>query len=167
MFSRFSHTTVAAGHRRDSRQLLPADVVRGHGGPRVRGHVEPLVLAAHRPLLLALGGDRPPRKASQATLFHLLLFRNGKFYIWISRSPHLFFSSILGGILLVGGLYCVLWGKTKEEETRVAMASGYLEQGREQGDADGASCTSTPVILKNLDEDKEAGGRKHKNDQQV
>lgn len=24
--------------------------------------------------------------------------------------------SILGGILLVGGLYCVLWGKSKEQE---------------------------------------------------
>ncbi|KAG2615851.1 WAT1-related protein At5g64700-like [Panicum virgatum] len=83
----------------------------------------------------------------------------------LGETVHL--GSILGGILLVGGLYCVLWGKTKEEETRVAMASGHLEQGREQGDADGASCTSTPVILKNLDEDKEAGGRKHKNDQQV
>jgi len=83
MFSRFSHTTVAAGHRRDSRQLLPADVVRGHGGPRVRGHVEPLEPAAHRPLLLALGGDRLPRKARQAMLFH----SSASFSI--SRSSHM------------------------------------------------------------------------------
>jgi hypothetical protein len=56
------------------------------------------------------------------------------------------------------GLYCVLWSKNKEE-TLAAMASGHLEQSREQGDADAASCTSTSVIFKNQDEDKEAGGR--------
>ena len=114
-------TTAAAGHRRDGRPLLPADVVRGHGGPRVRGHVEPLVLAAHRPLLLALGGDRPPRKASQATLS----FISASFLISrLSRLPVqiIFFSSssIWSGILLVGGLYRVLLGKNKEE-TRAVM----------------------------------------------
>ncbi|XP_025807796.1 WAT1-related protein At5g64700-like [Panicum hallii] len=74
----------------------------------------------------------------------------------LGETVHL--GSILGGILLVGGLYCVLWGKNKEE-TLAAMASGHLEQSREQGDADAASCTSTSVIFKNQDEDKEAGGR--------
>jgi hypothetical protein len=54
--------------------------------------------------------------------------------------------SILGGILLVGGLYCVLWGKNKEETHTTTMPSDdHQEQGsREQGDADAAiSCTST------------------------
>jgi len=134
-------TTAAAGHRRDGRPLLPADVVRGHGGPRVRGHVELLEPAAHRPLLLALGGDRLPRKARQAMLFH----SSASFSI--SRSSHLpaqiifFSSSIWGGILLAGGLYFVLWGKNKEE-TRAAMASGQQEHIRELDDV-------------------EAGGREH------
>jgi len=54
--------------------------------------------------------------------------------------------SILGGILLVGGLYCVLWGKNKEETHTTTMPSDdHQEQSsREQGDADAAiSCTPT------------------------
>ncbi|CAL4896136.1 unnamed protein product [Urochloa decumbens] len=47
----------------------------------------------------------------------------------LGETVHL--GSILGGILLVGGLYCVLWGKNKEE-TRAAMASDHQEQSREQ-----------------------------------
>ncbi|CAL5097391.1 unnamed protein product [Urochloa decumbens] len=47
----------------------------------------------------------------------------------LGETVHL--GSILGGILLVGGLYCVLWGKNKEE-TRAAMASDLQEQSREQ-----------------------------------
>jgi hypothetical protein len=97
--------------------------------------------------------------------FICFLFEMGIFFINFkivtsACTNYLFFflSSILGGILLVGGLYCVLWGKNKEE-TLAAMASGHLEQSREQGDADAASCTSTSVIFKNQDEDKEAGGR--------
>jgi hypothetical protein len=55
--------------------------------------------------------------------------------------------SILGGILLVGGLYCVLWGKNKEETTHTTMASDLEDQSsREQGDADNAiSCTTSTV----------------------
>ncbi|CAL4910752.1 unnamed protein product [Urochloa decumbens] len=75
----------------------------------------------------------------------------------LGETVHL--GSILGGILLVGGLYCVLWGKNKEE-TRAAMASSDLqEQSREQADADAGSCT--PV-----DEKEDAIG-KNKVDQQV
>ena len=66
---------------------------------------------------------------------------------WGFPRPHLpaqiifFSSSIWGGILLAGGLYCVLWGKNKEE-TRAAMASGQQEHSRELDDV-------------------EAGGREH------
>ncbi|KAG2621991.1 hypothetical protein PVAP13_3NG292246 [Panicum virgatum] len=49
--------------------------------------------------------------------------------------------SIWGGILLAGGLYCVLWDKNKEE-TRAAMALGQQEHRRELDDV-------------------EAGGREH------
>ncbi|CAN6353449.1 unnamed protein product [Urochloa humidicola] len=78
----------------------------------------------------------------------------------LGETVHL--GSILGGILLVGGLYCVLWGKNKEE-TRAAMASDHQEQGRDQADA--GSCT--PVILKVQDEDKHAALGRHKNGQQA
>ncbi|CAN6340347.1 unnamed protein product [Urochloa humidicola] len=81
----------------------------------------------------------------------------------LGETVHL--GSILGGILLVGGLYCVLWGKNKEE-TRAAMASDHQEQSTEQADADVGSCT--PVInLKEQGEDKQAAVGRHKNDQQV
>ncbi|CAN6326387.1 unnamed protein product [Urochloa humidicola] len=81
----------------------------------------------------------------------------------LGETVHL--GSILGGILLVGGLYCVLWGKNKEE-TRAAMASSDRgEQSRDQADADARSFT--PVILKDQDEEKEEAIRKNKVDQQV
>ncbi|CAL4903340.1 unnamed protein product [Urochloa decumbens] len=76
----------------------------------------------------------------------------------LGETVHL--GSILGGILLVGGLYCVLWGKNKEE-TRAATASDHQEQNREQA----GSCT--PVILKDRDEDKQTAVGRHKHDQQV
>lgn len=48
----------------------------------------------------------------------------------------LFFSlpecSVLGGILLVGSLYCVLWGKRKEEELKRLSIQGALKAEVEQ-----------------------------------
>ncbi|CAN6331091.1 unnamed protein product [Urochloa humidicola] len=81
----------------------------------------------------------------------------------IGETVHL--GSILGGILLVGGLYCVLWGKNKEETRASSMVADHGQRSREQGDADAASCT--PVILQDQDEDKEEAAGKHKIDQQV
>ncbi|RCV15589.1 hypothetical protein SETIT_3G068700v2 [Setaria italica] len=43
----------------------------------------------------------------------------------LGQTVHL--GSVLGGILLVGGLYSVLWGKRKEE-TRLAMPPDHLEE---------------------------------------
>ncbi|CAL5097455.1 unnamed protein product [Urochloa decumbens] len=80
----------------------------------------------------------------------------------LGETVHL--GSILGGILLVGGLYCVLWGKNKEEARASSMISDH-RQSSEQGDADAGSCT--PVILQDQDEDKEETAGKHKIDQQV
>ncbi|KQJ87588.2 hypothetical protein BRADI_4g12094v3 [Brachypodium distachyon] len=40
---------------------------------------------------------------------------------FLGESVHL--GSILGGILLVGGLYSVLWGKSKEKENKIAPAT--------------------------------------------
>ncbi|CAL5097388.1 unnamed protein product [Urochloa decumbens] len=80
----------------------------------------------------------------------------------LGETVHL--GSILGGILLVGGLYCVLWGKNKEE-TRAPVASDNQEQSREQADANAGSCT--PGVLKDQDEDKQAAVGRHKYDQQV
>ncbi|CAL4903339.1 unnamed protein product [Urochloa decumbens] len=79
----------------------------------------------------------------------------------LGETVHL--GSILGGILLVGGLYCVLWGKNKEE-ARASMISDH-RQSSKQGDADAGNCT--PVILQDQDEDKEEAAGKHKIDQQV
>ncbi|CAN6336041.1 unnamed protein product [Urochloa humidicola] len=82
----------------------------------------------------------------------------------LGESVHL--GSILGGIVLVGGLYCVLWGKNKEETRRAAMALDHQEQSREQADAD-ARISCTPVILKEQNEDKEEANGRNKVDQQV
>ncbi|KAG0516476.1 hypothetical protein BDA96_09G006400 [Sorghum bicolor] len=61
----------------------------------------------------------------------------------LGETTHL--GSILGGILLVGGLYCVLWGKNEETHTTTMPSDDHQEQSsREQGDADAAiSCTPT------------------------
>ena len=42
------------------------------------------------------------------------------------------FCSILGGILLVGGLYSVLWGKSKEKENNII--SVVPQESQVQGD---------------------------------
>ncbi|CAN6344959.1 unnamed protein product [Urochloa humidicola] len=55
----------------------------------------------------------------------------------LGETVHL--GSILGGILLVGGLYCVLWGKNKEEARASSMV---VSDHGEQGDTDAGSCTS-------------------------
>ena len=48
----------------------------------------------------------------------LVIINRGKIVILFFLLPFYFFpeGSILGGILLIGGLYSVLWGKSKESE---------------------------------------------------
>ena len=41
--------------------------------------------------------------------------------------------SILGGILLVGGLYSVLWGKSKENENKITMVLPEETQSQDEG----------------------------------
>ncbi|CAI9780980.1 unnamed protein product [Fraxinus pennsylvanica] len=41
--------------------------------------------------------------------------------------------SVLGALLLVGGLYCVLWGKTKEEEREKGICAAVVDATKANG----------------------------------
>ena len=69
------------------------------------------------------------RQGRPCSFIHLLPFRFQDHHICLHKLSF-FSSSIWGGILLAGGLYCVLWGKNKEE-TRAAIVSGQQEHSRE------------------------------------
>ncbi|CAN6326384.1 unnamed protein product [Urochloa humidicola] len=55
--------------------------------------------------------------------------------------------SILGGILLVGGLYSVLWGKRKEETELAMPPDHHNEQSSKDKHGDGKECEAKAVAL--------------------
>ncbi|TVU18392.1 hypothetical protein EJB05_34487, partial [Eragrostis curvula] len=126
---------VVSGVCGDGSSLLPPSLVCGDERPRLPRGMDPALFHLHNILLFLF-----PRRDCP----------------WSSGSYLSFFFIIVGGILLVGGLYSVLWGKSKEanveqgkgmyknnvpQDEYINCAEKNSKVDKEQGEA-----TSTPEV---------------------
>ena len=86
--------------------LLPASLVRGDERPRLPRRLDPVASSSQC--------SAPPSWEKSSTLTGHRSLNN--IYVKMKKILLLimFYGSIVGAILLVGGLYSVLWGKSKE-----------------------------------------------------
>ena len=86
--------------------LLPASLVRGDERPRLPRRLDPVASSSQC--------SAPPSWEKSSTLTGHRSLNN--IYVKMKKILLLimFYGSIVGAILLVGGLYSVFWGKSKE-----------------------------------------------------